>query len=330
MNFSLFSSKNRIINLVITDHSIRYIELKHTNPLTVHKWGERYIPNGMISNGKIIDFETLSSILEQCITEWKLQKRSVRFLVPNQFVIIRKISIPVDIPKDEIRGYLYLEIGSTIHLPFDEPVFDFVLLPEANEKQEVLLFAAKEENVMEYADLLTSVKLKPIAADLSPLALYRLYHRLHSVDTNEHLLMVEFDLSMVNITIFDDHIPFFMHHVPVPYDEEQWQVDLDQSGKQELQFNGEAADLLAQLEDTYKEISKLMDFYRYSLHQGKQSVTKILLNGDHPLRSQIVDEMTKRFDTPIETIQAYDFSNGKEDKIPSTHYLALGLALKEV
>src|SRR4051794_24272580 len=124
MAFSLFSSKNRIVNLVLNDHSIRYLELKQTNSLTAHKWSERFLPPGIISNGKITDIDSLTNILEECIDEWKIQRRQVRFIVPDPVVIIRKVTVPADIRDDEMKGYLYLEIGSSIHLPFEEPVFD--------------------------------------------------------------------------------------------------------------------------------------------------------------------------------------------------------------
>src|SRR4051794_37587600 len=111
MAFSLFAPKNRIINLVLNDHSIRLVELKQVNPPTVLRWNERFLPPGIISAGKIADAESLSYLLEECIVEWKIQRRSVRFIVPDQLVIIRKVSIPAEIQDDELKGYLYLELG---------------------------------------------------------------------------------------------------------------------------------------------------------------------------------------------------------------------------
>ena len=71
---SLFSPKNRIVNIIINDHSIRYLELKQSKPPIALKWGEHYLPSGIVNNGKIQDYETLSLILEGCITEWKIQQ----------------------------------------------------------------------------------------------------------------------------------------------------------------------------------------------------------------------------------------------------------------
>ncbi|MBS4191469.1 pilus assembly protein PilM [Bacillus sp. FJAT-49705] len=330
MALSVFSRKNRTVNIIINDYSIRFVELKQTKPPIILRWGERFIPFGIIRDGKIIEYGTLAMILEECIEEWKIQKRFVRFIVPDSFVIIRKVEIPADVKDDEINGYLYLELGTRIHLPFDEPVFDTYIVSKGKEKSEVLVFASNEENVLEYSNLLSGVKLLPDAADISPLALYRLYHQLGFQGKAESLLMVQFDTNVVNICIFENHLPFFMHHLLIDFDEDKWSIHMNKDGKQALQYSGETNDLLLQLEDIYKEISKFMDFYRYSINQGKQQVSKILLNGDHPFLDLIKKEMEKRFDVPLQTLNINSITSATEDSLPRTHYLALGLALKEV
>ncbi|WNS74463.1 pilus assembly protein PilM [Bacillus sp. DTU_2020_1000418_1_SI_GHA_SEK_038] len=325
MALSLFSRKNRIINIVINDYSIRFVELKQSNPLSVHRWGERFIPFGIVRDGKIIDHDTLETILEECITDWKIQKRSVRFIVPDSFVIIRKANIPVDVKDDEINGYLYLELGTSIHLPFDEPVFDTYIVNKNKDNKEVLIFAAQEENILDYSSLFTNIKLAPVAADISPLSLYRLYDRLGMPAKDERLLMIHFDLNMVNLCIFENQLPLFMHHLMIDFDEDQWTYRTSKIGMQEIEFNGELEELSFQLEDIYKEISKFMDFYRYSINQGKQHVSKILLNGDHPYLDLIEKEIQTRFEIPHQIIHL-----ATEDNLPRSHYLTLGLALKEV
>lgn len=329
MELSFFPRKKRTINVVINDHSIRYLELKQADPPVPYKWGERLLPNGIVSNGKIHDYETLANILEECVTDWKLRNRQVRFLVPESFVIIRKVQIPADVKDDEIKGYLYLELGSSIHLPFDEPVFDAVVLSQNKDHKEVLIFAAQEENVLEYSQLLSEVKLNPIAAEVSPLAVYRLYHHLKLAKQREDLLIVQFGLNDVNICIFENTIPFFMHHLPLEFNEEHWDKKLNRDGNYDLIYTGEQSDLSFQLEDSYKEINRLMDFYRYSLHQGKKQVSKILLSGDHPLLPQIQKDLAGRFDVPLETLTLAKQVQ-LDEEFTYKYYLALGLALKGV
>ncbi len=120
-----------------------------------------------------------------------------------------------------------------------------------------------------------------------------------------------------------------MHHLPIEFDEEKWEMKLNRSGDYELIYIGEPNDLHYQFEDIYKEINRLMDFYRYSLHQGKKQISKILLNGDHPMIERIKGDLEGRFVVPLETI-VYDHKFEKDHSLPYTHYLALGLALKGV
>ncbi|SEM33185.1 type IV pilus assembly protein PilM [Mesobacillus persicus] len=330
MASTLFLFNNRPVDIVVNDHCIRYIELKSGDEPTPLRWGERYLPTGIVNEGKIVDRETLAIILEECIDVWKIKRRKVRFLVPDPSVTIRKLPVPADLSIDEIQGYLYMEIGDTIHLPFEDPIFDYIVLPEQDEKREILLFAAHREHVMAYSELFSSVKLKPVAADLSSLALYRLYHHLAKKSSNENLLIIQFDLDHVNMSIFENEIPFFTRHQDLPFDHKQWETTVGRTGFQQLTYKGDMQELVLQFEEVTKEINMMIDFYQFSLNQGKNELTKILLTGDHPFLDTILGELQKQFDFPIEILDSSNISTEKNRPLPSSHYLALGLALKEV
>ncbi len=331
MKRNLFSSKKKVINLIIQDHSIRFMELNNGSTPVPYRWGERYLPQGLINNGTIQDREAVRTILEECVDEWKIHKRQVRFLVPDSFVIIRKISIPAEIEEDEIRGYLYLEFGSSIHLPFNDPVFDIVLLDLKDNIREILIFAAEEEKVKEYADLLESCKLEPVAAEISALALYRLYYNLGYADKEEHLLVAQFDFDKVNISIFSGTLPLLIHHIPIDLHEEHWDLRTNEAGVYEWNFVGDAVkEIDFQYRETFKEISRLSDFYHYTMTQGKSRVTKILVHGDHPLLPFILDEIKGRFDIPVVSIKEKDLTAKYKNPLPRNYHLVMGLALKEV
>ncbi|MED4225066.1 hypothetical protein [Neobacillus cucumis] len=83
--------------MVINDHSIRFLELIQENPPTPQRWLECFLPPGIITDGKIVDFDSLSSILEECIDEWKIRRHSIRCIFPEPLVIIRKVTIPADV-----------------------------------------------------------------------------------------------------------------------------------------------------------------------------------------------------------------------------------------
>ncbi|MGV2938054.1 type IV pilus biogenesis protein PilM [Mesobacillus sp. LC4] len=330
MTLSLFSGRSKVVNIVVNDHSIRYVELKQRNPATPLHYGQRYLPPGIILDGKIQDFDTLENILDECLDDWKISRREIRFTVPDSLVIIRKVSIPVDVKEDEIHGYLYLELGTSIHLPFEDPVFDIIPLGIEDQKQQILVFAAPEQYVTEYADLFKAIKLKPIAADISPLSIYRLYYQQALKSENEILLTVQFDLDVVSMCVFEEHIPVFMRHIPGDL-KENWKVKNGRGrfSDQELVYEGEVNEITFQLEDIYRDIAKLMDFYHYSLTQGKNEVTRILLNGDHPLLDRILNDMKERFGIQVDTLKV-PLQGEATEELPKAFHLALGLGLKEV
>lgn len=240
------------------------------------------------------------------------------------------MSVPSDIQDDEIKGYLYLELGSTIHLPFEEPVFDFYMLEKNGKNRDLLLFAAPEQYVMEYANLFSTLKLTPVVADISPLALYRLYHQLNQPAKNEVLFSAQFDLTSVNMSIFEGTVPLVMRQFPLSFDIDKWEMKRDDTGTVHFKYIGDTEDLVYQFEDILKEINKLSDYYRYSLSKEKRAVSKFLINGDHPLLQAILDEMKERLEVPVEMISLELGAKDKGGSTPAKLFLSLGLALKEV
>jgi len=183
---------------------------------------------------------------------------------------------------------------------------------------------------MEYSNLLTKLKLNPIAADISPLALYRLYYILDHASTNEILFSVQFDLTSVNLCIFEENVPLVMRQFALPFNLDLWEIKTDLSGLIVYKYTGDADELVIQFEDIFREISKLIDFYRYALHNEKRDITKFLLNGDHPMLTAISDEMKERYEIPVDVISLETETRGKVDRTPISQLLPLGLALKGV
>ncbi|WP_078545325.1 type IV pilus biogenesis protein PilM [Litchfieldia alkalitelluris] len=323
MAFELFPS-NQIANIIIKDHVIRYTGVKQSVPLVVQKYRERYLPPGIVEEGKIIERDTLRLILEECVSEWGISKKQVRFTIPDSFVVIRRITVPIDIKDDEIVGYLYSELGSTIHLPFEEPVLDIKKLSEIEDKKEILLFAAPEDIALSYSTLLQEVSLKPIAADISPLCMYRLFDFKDKTNIEDHILLIQFDLSTVNLSIFHQHIPIFMRHIQLETSIDDWDIQNNRSGsKAEIKWvNGEKS-LDSVIEEIYREIDHVLNFYQFSLMKGKQAVTKILFSGDHPYINDMYSRVIDRYEISVSTLESIE-------KLPPNYYLPLGLALKEV
>jgi type IV pilus assembly protein PilM len=318
MNFGLFRHNNRIANLVITDTAIRYADLKSESPLVLQNFGEKPLPQGVITDGKIIDYDTLAMILEECILDWGIKKREVRFIVPSTSIIVKRVLVPADIKEDELKGYLFMEIGTSIHLPFEDPLFDVVVLGEKDDKQEILLVASPEEVIHSYRDILDEVKLKPVVADISPLALYRYFYHNDMVKSGDHEMILQFDENLLTISIFHNNQPIFLRPI-------SFQNDVELSENME-----EMRESLIYLEDTFKEIEKVFSFYKYSLNKGEVNVDNVLLTGDHPGLQEIYTSLKNRIDINIRKSPSGTILAANGEAVPGHFDLAAGLALKEV
>lgn len=324
MKFQMRLFNKQKINLIIQDHVIRYLEMKDPDMLQVKASGERYLPEGVIQDGMIVDRETLFLILEECVSDWGIKGREVQFLIPDGKLVIRKQQIPYELPKEEIKGYLYLELGSSIHLPFEDPLFDYVLLNENIETKEIILFAASEQLIEDYTTLLKDVKLKPVVADASCVALYRLLYVKQLVAPEEHVLCLQFDIPAVQLSIFHQHKPQFFNHIKLENDIKGWNFKQHTNEIQEIRWQGELGFVHGLIEDTLVEIERIINYYKFTINQGQQGITRVVLTGELPELTYVQERLQAKLEVPVTQLDQSDNS------LPVQFNVALGLGLKEV
>ncbi|MFC5773276.1 type IV pilus biogenesis protein PilM [Ectobacillus antri] len=312
MKFLLPTKKT--IGLEIKDYVIRYADSK--KGLAAPLVDEVYLPKGIIEQGVIVDPQAFEVILRNCVNKWGLKNKLVHFLVPDSYVVVRKQWIPSDVTDEEIRGYIFFELGRTIHLPFDQPTIDYVVLGEKEDKREILLFAAPEDVVVSYAEMLKRVKVKPISADLSSLAFFSLYRYMQQVTKEEEMLLVKLDLFDANLTIFQDGAPVFMQTQNVMV---EGAIEVADEGV----FVHDRTAIMLQIDELLEEIDRILHFYQYSFGQGSREIQKIMLIGDHPLRQELQSIIESRFSFPVEHLDI-------TDELSPKYYPALGLSLKGV
>ncbi|WP_243292065.1 pilus assembly protein PilM [Bacillus sp. FJAT-47783] len=329
MRISSLISKGNVVNVEIKDDCIRYVELKSKEPLVVSHFGEHYLEEGIIQHGRIVDQEAFSTILATCIQKWRLKRKAIRFILPDAAVVVRTDDVPADVPDDEIIGHLYFELDHSIHLPFDQPIIDAAVLRQNEEKKKVLLVAAPKEVVHSFQNELKEQRTNPTVADISPLCQYRLFHHFQLTSANEHYLLIQMNMKTITVSIFDEDRPSFMQQFPIPYMEEAWKAKIVENGSLLDLTECKEVLVLSAIEDIFIEIERILRFYQFSIHNGTQEITKLLLSGDHPFFYKIKDTMKNRFTMPIVTISEEFIQTSQKDTIQPKWFSALGLAVRE-
>ncbi|GAB6992014.1 type IV pilus biogenesis protein PilM [Paenibacillus pini] len=330
---NVVSPKKKMISLVLKDHVIRYIDSKRPHLHGVTAFGEHFLESGIIQEGKIIDAARLASILKECIRKWKIQNREVQFLVPDSVIIVRKVDIPLEVKDEEIKGHLYLELGTSLHLPFDNPIFDVDFLEEKEDKKEILLFAAPEQVVNEYAQILKSVGLKPIAADVSSLAIYRLFYKVYgdSETTSPEgatTLSIQFNLQDVTVSIINHHKLLLVRQFKMNLAIENWEHGTDRDGTSIPSWVGDEDYLKYEVNVMMSEIERVINFYSSLINHQNDGIETFLLTGDYPYLEDIASDLERTFGKTPLTFHNELFDTQSKELIIPKYYLTLGLSLK--
>ncbi|MBB5174394.1 type IV pilus biogenesis protein PilM [Texcoconibacillus texcoconensis] len=309
-------NRNQRTVLSFHDDVIRYAHSRRPDPKALIRHGEAPLPEGVIESGVIQDEKQFTDILKQCVKDWKLRRQEAYFHIPDSTVVLRKHKIPLDVPLEEAYGHLYSELGETLHLPFQQPVFDIYPLGEKEGERELLVFAAPEHVIETYQRALTKAGLKPVVADVSALSVFRLVEWLDLVTKEDHDLVIQFRGDAVNLSVFHQGIPYLMRYISFAES-----LRVVQDGESE-DHEGDQLHLVSTIRT---EIDKVLNFYRYSLHQGQKGVTRIVITGD----SAIERELHREFSAEgYKVLPSMDEKTDEPYAILRTHNEVAGLILK--
>ncbi len=295
--------------LIFQDHVIRFAGLKNHELKGMH-YNEVALPPGVIKNGKIEDKEKCTKILKSALKKSKIRGSKIIFSVPDSSVILRILELPGSLSDNDLQVYFVTELEQKIQLPFEAAVFDFHTISRTAIMTKVVLFAAPEEVVKEYLEVMNQCGIKPKAADLSMLAVERFYHFLDlPADRTDHRMLIQLDESSMTISVFHDDIPLFMRSIlldPQEGEDQREEVLLKASN----------------------EISRVLSFYEFTVQKGAGSVGRIYMVGDHPSMISYQDAIESTTRLPVTPLYKSLKREGSED-IPPQYFTAIGLALKQ-
>jgi type IV pilus assembly protein PilM len=311
---------------VIKDHYIRFVESDKKNRFL--NYGQKCLPDGVVTDGQIKDREVFEMILDEIIDEGNLKGSKMSFCIPDSFMIIRKTLVPFEVVEDELKGHLYMQLGETIHLPFDDPILEAVSLKEKEGQNEVLLIASKESVINEFSEAFKEASLKPVVADLSNLSLYRLLFHLGVADKDDHILLIHLGLDTLQLSVFHEHKPEIFRHSKLSFNLDQFELIRNRSGQEFYEWKDEPSFLEGETREIITEIERFMSFYRFSYTKGNDQITRIVLTGDHPCMEQFERSIHGAFEVDIQSLLRPLFQTKKGYNIPPIFNDCIGLALK--
>lgn len=310
------------IYLVFTDRSFRYLVFDQKNNQLIEK-NEIVFDTPILEDGKLVNESTLRSALSNLVKNKKWKNSKLFFIVPDQFVTMKKEEIPAQLSYKEAKEYIKLQLNSTIRLPFKNPVFDFEPLEVEDQHQKILLFAYPKQHLTKLQNLFEEVDLHPEFADISFLSVYRAYNQLNQIkrenQDEQHLLMIQWHKFDIALTVFHNGQPEFNRHTHLSGTNKSWKKNEETNKWQWIQTQEELDRIV---EEQLLAIERFMDFYKYSVTDGEAEITDILVKGGFPKLDYVRNWIKEQFNISVQTIE---LPFGLEDEYSALY----GLTLKE-
>ncbi|OWA36222.1 hypothetical protein B9G55_10265 [Saccharibacillus sp. O16] len=284
--------------LSIEQTGVRYIQLKNNKTWEIEKQSFLPLDPGTIIENQIADVEGLREQIRQWAEQEALKGSRVALSVPPSQVIIRKMSIPAIQPK-QVQQLVALEVETGLHLPFEEPVYDYISVGRDKQMQEdgreeevtrVLVFAAPRKLITEYIDILAGAGIKTESVEVSATALSRMAEISQGHPFGDTML-VHLEPAQLDVYMFREGQPVFMRTINL-LDIEQ-EAPVFESESYLAQKSALGADHLSpeQLVEVIAEISRMLNFYQYSLHDGAARINELVVTGAETSRQQLVNEL---------------------------------------
>ena len=161
------SEGKNLIGVDIGSSAIKVCQLRESRKgYALAKLGYAALPAQSIVDGHVMNAQIVVEAIGQAMGSAKIKQREVAVSISGQAVIIRKITVPM-MTAAELDEQIQWEAEQ--HIPFDikDVRVDYEVLrrrPEAGQ-MDLLLVAAKRDQLDDYVQIAKQAKLKPIVVD---------------------------------------------------------------------------------------------------------------------------------------------------------------------
>ncbi|MNI16015.1 Competence protein A [compost metagenome] len=122
------------LGIEITDSLIKMtkVHLSSGKAPMIETYDSEVLPVGCVEEGRIKEPWKVTQIIQTMLVRMDRKSQRVHTVLPSQLVMVRFLKLP-DIPLKDLTKLVDFEVKHNIHLPFDQPYYDFVRLNGADQ-----------------------------------------------------------------------------------------------------------------------------------------------------------------------------------------------------
>ncbi|MCA9580883.1 MAG: type IV pilus assembly protein PilM [Myxococcales bacterium] len=285
------SEGKNLVGVDIGSSSIKVAEVvEKRGQRTLVRFGYHPLPPQTIVDGHIMNSGAIVEGLEKLFHKQK--RRVVAMRANGHSVIIKKITMP-QMTANELDEQINWEAEQ--HIPFDlaEVKIDYqVLQQRADQGQmDVLLVAAKREEITDLTNLAVEARLRPMVVDLDAFTVQNVFEAGYSeVMSGQTVVLIHVGASLTTVNVLASGIPAFTRDIPAGgnriTEEIQRALGISQEEAEAYKVGGDGQGMVPQevpgiiqqaVDGLAGEIQRSLDFYLAT--SGDRSVAQIFLSG---------------------------------------------------
>ncbi len=312
------------------------------------RFGYHPLPAETIVDGHIINSSAVVEGLEKLFH--KVKRRNVALRASGHSVIIKKIAMPLMTPAE-----LSEQIGweAEQHIPFDlaEVHIDYQVLHERQEQgqMDVLLVAAKKEEISDLTNLAVEARLKPVVVDLDAFTVQNVFETGYgAVSPDSTVVLIHCGASLTTVNILADGTTAFTRDIAsggnMITDEIQRELGISREEAEAYKLGGDGSGIVPNevpeiidrvVDQMAGEIQRSLDFYLAT--SGDRGLSSIYCSGGTANVRSLLDAVHDRAQVPVEVLDPLRVASPDPAKVSSEALqgrtaqavVAMGLALRK-
>ncbi|WP_068782918.1 type IV pilus biogenesis protein PilM [Paenibacillus phocaensis] len=306
---SLLNRRPAHIGITIDEDGIRYVKYNSKQGI-VERAGLLPVDAELNEDG-VPDVSGFTDMVKRWVNRRGLAGKKVRLAAPTSQSFIRLLSVP-KVKRRQQRRVTELEIEGSIRLPFEDPVIDYHWMEDREQEEALLTFVAAVPRpvIQELVSSLEQAGLRLEAVDLAAIALSRILRQQRLLGESGNVMAINFKAKEAEIYTYHHGLPDFVRTFP---------LEPMTGDKLNTWRYGEIV----------SSVTRMMNFYEYTLHEGNERVQSIVIAGAAPDKPEIARQLTAAFDqVSVSEVDLSPYFAGHEMADQGSYAIALGLAMK--
>ena len=310
------SQGKNLVGVDIGSSSIKVCEIEESRSgqRTLVRFGFHALPPQTVVDGHVMNSGAIVEGLDRLFHKQK--RRDVALRASGHSVIIKKITMPV-MTLAELDEQIGWEAEQ--HIPFDlaDVQIDYQILTQrtAQGQMDVLLVAAKKEELTDLTNLALQAKLKPRVVDLDAFTVQNCYEVAYGMPApGQTVVLLHVGASLTTLNILSNGATAFTRDIAnggnTITEEIQRQLNISQEEAEAFKCGGarglvpkEVPEIIGQaVEGLAGEIQRSLDFYLAT--SGDRDVDRIIVSGGTGNVAALRESVARRARVEVEILDA--------------------------